>query len=613
MESEYQVEDRRNFTELLNAYFGRSGSTQQELASKVGVHRNTLNKWLGGSRPEFRGQVLRLADELYIDTQEERKAFIQAAGFPVERWPTEVWTVPQQDMFFTGRDDVLLVLQKLLVSGTTASTQAISGLGGIGKTHLAIEYAYRFHEYYESVLWLQADSWETLASACTRLAKELGLPEQKGTDTKPNIKLAEKWEHPEQKSRTPEKKETTDPVVATVQQWLRKHHHWLLILDNVENHQEILLKFVPTHHQGSVLITTRVQNVEPLAQTLALATMSEQEGVLFLLRRTKKIAPKATFEKVSPDRYDESKKIWQLMDGLSLALDQAGAYILETGCSFSSYREQYTRRRTELLQRRGKRVISHEESVTTTFSLAFGRVEASTPMAADILRVCALLHNEAIPEKFFEIGAQYLGPHFVAVKEHWDLAIEALLDYSLLQRHTEMRTLSLHRLVQAVLIDIMDEQAQRQWAEKTVQVVNHLFPTIDGIQRQPAQQYILHAQACAKLIDLWNMEHVEAARLLHEAGTYFSMVAQYEQAELLLKRGLEIRERLLGSEHFAVAASLNNLGWNYQLQGKYGQAELALMGALKIVEQVEGPEGSHVSSTLNCLAAVYKAGQNYAS
>jgi len=575
-----------DFADQLGRYRVKAGLTQQELATKISVHRRTIDNWENrASWPQSRGQVLRLADELYIDNQQDRKAFLLAAGFSVERWPTEVWAVPEQrDMFFTGRDDVFQSLRELLVPGsTTALTQAISGLGGIGKTHTAVEYAHRFHRYYEAILWLQADSWEVLGSGCMELAEELGFPEQK----------------------------EANQAIAEVQHWLRKRRHWLLILDNVENPQEILPMFVPTRHQGCVLVTTRVHNLEPLAQTQVLPTMPEREGVLFLLRRTKRIAPKAELEKVSPDQYDEAKQIWQLMDGLPLALDQAGAYILETGCSFSAYREQYTRRHTELLNQRGKRVIGHEEPVTTTFSLALERVEASIPVAADMLRVCALLHNEAIPEEFFEIGAQHLGPHFSAVKEYWDLALGVLLDYSLVQRHPETKTLSLHRLAQLVLVDTMDEQTQQQWAERTVRMVSHLFPTIDGVKRQPAQRYILHAQACAKLIDQWSMEHAQAARLLHEAGSYFSMVAQYEQAEPLLKRGLEIREYALGSEHPDVAASLNNLALLYQAQGKHEQAGPLLIHALKIIEQAEGPEGPHVSAALTNLTLSHQAQGKY--
>jgi hypothetical protein len=279
-------------------------------------------------------------------------------------------------MFFTGRDDVIQCLRASLVPGkTTALTQAISGLGGIGKTHTAIEYIYRFHQYYEAVLWLQADTWEMLVSECTRLTSELGLPEQ----------------------------QETEKIVTQVQNWLRRHRHWLLILDNVEEPQQILNEFVPSPHYGYILLTTRVQDVEPLAQTLLLSTLSEAEGVLFLLHRTKKLPIDASLEQASMEMYHDARLIWQEMDGLPLALDQAGSYILETHSSFASYRELYTSRRAELLKRRGKRFIGHEASVATTFSLAFEKIAALNPLAADLLSICSFVHNEAIPEEFLSV------------------------------------------------------------------------------------------------------------------------------------------------------------------------------------------------------------------
>src|SRR5581483_12524709 len=143
----------------------------QDLANKIGVHRNTVVKWMNRtSRPTSRGQVLKVADELPLSKQ-ERKLLLEAAGFRPERWPTEIWAVPQErDMFFTGREMTFQALRESLMPGCTAAlTQAISGLGGVGKTHTAVEYIYRFHQDYEAVLWLQADSWEVLTSACMKL------------------------------------------------------------------------------------------------------------------------------------------------------------------------------------------------------------------------------------------------------------------------------------------------------------------------------------------------------------------------------------------------------------------------------------------------------------
>ncbi len=578
-------EPTEDFADQLGRYLVRAGFTQQELAHKIGMHRNTIVKWMNRtSRPTSCGQVLRLADEFSL-VKEERKAFLQAAGFSLERWPTEVWTVPQQrDMFFTGRDEVFRSLRELLIPGsTTALTQAISGLGGIGKTHTAVEYAYRFHSDYEAVLWLQADSWETLVSACVQLADELALPEQK----------------------------EADQVIAEVQRWLRKHRSWLLILDNVEHPQEILSTFVPTQHHGSILLTTRVHDVEPLAQTQVLSTMSEDEGILFLLRRTKKVAAKAGQDQADAVQQEEARQIWQLMDGLPLALDQAGAYILETGCSFSEYREQYVRRRAELLARRGKRFIGHEASVATTFSLAFERVEALNPASADLLRACSLLASEAIPEEIFREGVQHLGPLLAAGGSSWDLGIGVLHDYSLVQRNAEAQTLTIHRLVQAVLKDTMDAPTFRLWANRVVHALEAVLPRVKYHTTARFERLLAHALSCAELIEQCHLTERAATQLLYQTGVYLAEHIRYAEAETLYIQCLHLRERVLRPWHPEVAYPLYVLAELYREQGKYGEAAPLYQRAIRIWRRALGPDYPELVYPLRGLAELYHMQGNY--
>jgi tetratricopeptide (TPR) repeat protein len=574
-----------DFADQLGRYLLRVGFKQQELANKIGMHRNTIVKWMNRtSWPTSRGQVLRVADELSL-LKEERKALIQAAGFSLERWPTEVWMVPQQrDMFFTGRDDVFQSLREVLAPGSMAAlTQAISGLGGMGKTHTVIEYAYRFHKSYEAVLWLQADSWEILVSECMKLTDILELPEQK----------------------------ETDQVIIEIQRWLRKHRHWLLILDNVENPQEILPKFVPTSHQGYVLVTTRIHNIEPVAQTQVLATMSEQEGVLFLLRRTKRIAISAGLEQTNSAQRDEARQIWQLVDGLPLALDQAGAYILETSCSFSAYQEQYNRRRADLLQRRGKRFIGHEMSVATTFSLALEQVEKIRPMAADILRACSLLYNEAIAEEIFLDGATHLYPHLIISPYDWDEAVGTLLDYSLVQRNTEERTLNMHRVVQAVLQDAMQTSEQEVWVDRVIKAVKTVFPDADHITRNQCERLLPHALACISRMPSDKNTSTDLASLLFKTASYLHDRARYTEAEPLLQRALSIYEQTLGSNHLLVASLLNNLALLYVEQNQYEQAESLFEKALLIWVDILGDLHPQVADALSNLAFLYFGQGNY--
>ena len=103
-------------------------------------------------------------------------------------------------------------------------------------------------------------------------------------------------------------------------------------------------------------------------------------------------------------------QISEELGGLPLALDQAGAYIEETSCSLSDYLSLYRTRRAEVLKERGGLTGDHPDSVATTWSLSFQRVEEKNAAAADLLRLCAFLAPDAIPEEIITAGAEHLGP-----------------------------------------------------------------------------------------------------------------------------------------------------------------------------------------------------------
>jgi transcriptional regulator with XRE-family HTH domain len=259
--------DNVKFGKLLGHYRTRCGWSQEELAKKAGVSRNAIVLWERHERgrqtnthPQSRGVVLRLADELLL-SKEERKGFLEAAGLSIEHWPAEYWNVPYpRNPYFIGRESALQSLRQILVPGakTTALTQSISGLGGIGKTQVAIEFAHRYGEHYEAVLWIPADSQEVATAAWLQLATQvLGLPEL----------------------------QESEQQISEVKRWLQKRHGWLLIFDNVEDPQTILSTFVLSKHQGSVLITTRRRDVGTLAQSEMLPLLSEDDAILFLLRQ----------------------------------------------------------------------------------------------------------------------------------------------------------------------------------------------------------------------------------------------------------------------------------------------------------------------------------------
>ena len=351
-----------------------------------------------------------------------------------------LWNVPPRNPFFTGREPYLEALHKILTQNNGA---ALSGIGGIGKTQTAIEYAHRHRGDYQAVLWCGAD----IAS----LANTLDLPEKNEKEL--------------------------EVVARAVTRWLESHSGWLLILDNIDTVEDLntVHRLIPT---GPRLITTRLQSTGRVAERVEISKMEPQDGALFLLRRAGLIAREAALESASETDRIAAAKISDEVDGLPLALDQAGAFIEETPSTPSEYLTFYQTEGARLRKHRGEIAADHA-SVTVTFSLAFSRLAAKNPAAADLLRVCAFLAPDAIPEEIFTHSGPKLDERLgqLAAKP-LDFA-EAIRDaggFALIRRDAAAKTLNMHRQVQEVLKDGMDEQARRLWAERIVAALADLFP-----------------------------------------------------------------------------------------------------------------------------------------
>ncbi len=514
-----------------------------------------------------------------------------------------LWNVPlPRNLFFTGQEDILSQLASMLQrEQKTALTQpqAISGLGGIGKTQLALEYAYRHRQDYHAILWGRADTREALISTFVNIAYLLDLPQKNEKDQM--------------------------DIVKAVKRWLMDRSHWLLILDNID--ELVLVKeFIPPAFRGHLLLTTRAQAMGGLARKLDVKVMTSEVGALLLLRRAGLLASKASLGEAPDEEVTVAKILVEELGGLPLALDQAGAYIEETQCRLTDYQSLYRTRRAKLLEMRGGLVDDHPESVATTWSLSFQKVEQKNPAAAELLRFCAFLHPDAIPEELISTGAQHLGTSLQSVADDpiaLNQAIAALNAYSLIRRDTANKTLALHPLVQAVLVDSMVDPLSRvQWAERSVRALNAAFPADIELTTRPRWERLLpHALVAAQLIEQEQISPSEAVDLLNQTAWYLSGYARYRKAEPLLQRALAIREKQLGPEHPATVSSRNVLARLYREAGskygpfqyteKYAEAEQLYRRNLAIHEDTYGPDDPHLVADLNDLASLYDAWGRY--
>ena len=612
------------------------GLTQTSLAKLLHISRRAVTEWEGGLSYPTAGHLQELialgvrASAFPAGREaEEIHALWQAAHQKVlldEPWLQEhlsqqasprvdlvgeqpssashqeraLWTVPYaRNPHFTGRDDLLEhLMQQLAPPAPGHSTairrvaltqaQVIKGLGGIGKTQTAVEYAYRAREQgrYTHTLWIAAASEEAILTSFAALAELL-----------PGVASAGETE--------------SRKLVAAVIRWLEQcSQPWLLIVDNADD-LSLAQPYLPLQGNGSVLLTTRASASGWLAPSLEVDAMGVLEGVELLLRRAQR------FAHASDDEINEATNLVVALAQFPLALDQAGAYIEETGCGVADYLHLYQVHRRTLLGRRGRQARGYPNSVATTWELSFQHVKATNPAAADLLRLCAFLAPDAIPEELLTGGAPQWPPALqqaVVDPFTFNQMLEALLAFSLIKRLAEHRLLSIHRLVQVVQQDSLSVEEQRQWVERLVRAVNAVFP------REPqevgswplCQRFLDQVQACDTLIQEQRLRLSEAADLFDRAGSYLYARGLYALAEPLYRRALSMREQLVGEAHPTSVQTLAHLASLYFRQGEFAAAEAHYQRALLIAEQLRESEQPLLVEVLRGLAGVYVDQGKYA-
>ena len=450
-----------------------------------------------------------------------------------------------------------------------------------------VEYAYRHRENYRAIFWAVADSRETLNSAYNNLAQLLDLS---GKD------------QPEQHQ-----------IVTAVKDWLEKNQGWLLILDNADD-LNLLSDFLSPLFSGHILLTTRTSALGELAETIALPKLPEDESISLLLHRCG-IGKKLSSDTPIPlCEKEAAREIVRELDGLPLALDQAGAYIEETSCSLQGYLKSFQEERKDLLATRGGVRNLHPDPVATTWRMAFDRIEEANPAAADLLRLCAFLAPDEIPEQFIMLGEiELTGPlkKLARSTNKLNKAIRELQKYSLVTRDALAQTLTVHRLVQAVLRDQMPQNVAHAWAVRTVRTMGRVFPWPTMENWNFCQQLLPHARVCAVYVIQQKIMMIEGALLLYNMSSYLDDRGIYDEAEMYCKKVLEIETTLFGQGNVLAANTFNNLGIVYYNQGQYEKAKKLHQQALAIRRKVLDKDDPEIARSMNNLANIYDDQGNY--
>lgn len=574
------------FGEMVRVLRNRKGIRQQDLASKLDLHRNTIGSWERGEcLPDSKSIVLELAKFLKLDEQETRQLVDASLTSVVQRW-----NVPyQRNRYFTGRSAVLHHIHELLTieqSATGLPRCAVSGLAGVGKTQVAVEYAYLHAAAYAAIFWVSGESEETLSASFGALALLLGLPEQHMRDQR--------------------------RLVEAVLRWFNSHRDWLLIIDNVEQ-LETVAPYIPCTRQGALLLTTRLLTLGTLAQVIELAPLSNAEGTHFLLRRVGR--PEAT----APQN-EAASRVVELVGGLPLALDQAGAYIEETGCEIATFLHLLQHQPVSLLSERITG-IDHPASVVQTFLLLFERLRQKNADAALILTCCAFLAPDGLPEEFLSSpAASAFGTELAAIVSdplRFNAAFRDVQATSLLRRSVQTRDLHMHRLVQAVIRAQLSEEEQSLWIERVVQVLVRAFPFERGIKQDwsTCARLLVQVRAGIDLALQWKIKSVELFVLINKVCYYYCSTYRLGEAAPLFQQAFALCKEAGETHQMEAASALNGVAEVYRMQGKYEEAEALFRQALCMYEQIEGTKELQIAFVLNGLASLlmnrgdYKQGE----
>ncbi|MCX4703735.1 FxSxx-COOH system tetratricopeptide repeat protein [Streptomyces sp. NBC_01373] len=533
-----------------------------------------------------------------------------------DRLAPPAYRLPPRNTNFTGRDATLREVRQCLTSRNGVAMVAVQGLGGVGKTQLAIEYAYRYLSKYRFVAFVGAEDSDLVASHFVSLAGQLGLTEV-----------------------------SSDQAIPRVYGKLLDHRPWLIIFDNGEK-PGTLTHALPSGglaSNGHVIVTTRVSGWSGRAGVIDLDVFTRQESVKLLVRRV----PGMT-EAVA-DRIAE-----QLGD-LPLALEQAAGYMGYNHTAPEEYLTLLTSRLEEMIAR-GEltdRPEAEEVVVASLWSLSVERLNTDQPQAVRLLELCALLAPEPIPLDLFTGSPETLNGA-AADALVWDTTVGALAGLGLARR--ENASLVLHRLVQAAIRAPMPDEvrtdARVQLCRALLAAVPHdihgdpdarprwqeLLPHVIAVTKDDppaecaaetavllrlASEFLIQIGDCSVALPLCERalaidESIEGRDA--EAGFDLITLAQIhkdlnapETARPLAERALRLHESCLPADSPAIATDLATLARLLCILGEHRAAQPLAERALQIDETAYGPDDPFVSFDLIALANVHVDLGDYAT
>jgi tetratricopeptide (TPR) repeat protein len=504
-----------------------------------------------------------------------------AGGLESSGTAPRIWgDIPLRNKNFTGREAIFSQLRRSATHRVTAVVpedplpQALQGLGGVGKTAVAIEYAHRYRSEYDVVWWIPADQLPLVRAALASLAARLGLESAAASGI--------------------------EGAASAALDALRRgqpYDRWLLIFDNADQPEDFP-DLIP-QGPGDVLITSRNPRWDTRAETVQMNVFSRSESVDFLRKR----APINITN-------DEADMLAERLGDLPLALDQAGAMLAETGMPVDEYLQLIDKQIVKIMAE-GKSA-EYPTSVTAAWSVSVAKVHQQLPSALELLRCCAFFGPEPIPRDVFRRATQATDTRVSDLMQDSILFARAIRELGRFALVTiGGRSISVHRLVQALLRGELSSGEQSDYRHDVHTILTAAAPTGPSDDRQWPRYRELLPHVTSETTGFPHCQNPQVRNFALDVMRYLYLDGDQTSCEELTRRFIKQWTDDSGADNPAVIDARRHHGNVLRALGRYEEALELNARNLDAARRVRGESDEVTLAVQTSVAADERARGNF--